>query len=313
MNSKNLKIDNDNSERRLDNYLFSIYKSLPKSKIYSMIRKGEVRVNSKRIKPSYKLKSEDEIRIPPYLINYREHLKQVKIPQKRIDIYKKSVLFENHNYVVINKEAELSVHSGSKNSFGLIDIVRVINPNLDIDLCHRIDKSTSGCIVLSKNKKFLRNFHMQLKNNSVKKTYKAILAGSFEGKINTKSNIKISTQPDQHKVEISSFGKKAITEFLLIKKLGNFSYTEIKILTGRKHQIRVQSANLGLPVVNDKKYGDIYLNKSIRKQTGISRLALHSASISFLNRNGKIVIYEAPINKDFEILLNNLHKLTIQS
>ena len=93
MNSKNLKIDNDNSERRLDNYLFSIYKSLPKSKIYSMIRKGEVRVNSKRIKPSYKLKSEDEIRIPPYLINYREHLKQVKIPQKRIDIYKKSVLF----------------------------------------------------------------------------------------------------------------------------------------------------------------------------------------------------------------------------
>ena len=313
MNSKNLKIDNNNSERRLDNYLFSTYKALPKSKIYSMIRKGEVRVNSKRIKPSYKLKSEDEIRIPPYLINYNDHSKQVKIPQKRIDIYKKSILFENQNYVVINKESELPVHSGSKNSFGLIDIVRVINPNLDIDLCHRIDKSTSGCIVLSKNKKFLRNFHMQLKNNSVKKNYKAILAGLFEDKINTKSIINISTQRDQHKVEMSSRGKKAITEFLLIKKLGNFSYTQIKIVTGRKHQIRVQSANLGLPVVNDKKYGDIYLNKLIRKETGISRLALHSASISFLNTNGKMVIYEAPINKDFEILLNNLQKLTIQT
>ena len=313
MNSKNLKIDNNNSERRLDNYLFSTYKALPKSKIYSMIRKGEVRVNSKRIKPSYKLKSEDEIRIPPYLINYNDHSKQVKIPQKRIDIYKKSILFENQNYVVINKESELPVHSGSKNSFGLIDIVRVINPNLDIDLCHRIDKSTSGCIVLSKNKKFLRNFHMQLKNNSVKKNYKAILAGLFEDKINTKSIINISTQRDQHKVEMSSRGKKAITEFLLIKKLGNFSYTQIKIVTGRKHQIRVQSANLGLPVVNDKKYGDMYLNKLIRKETGISRLALHSASISFLNTNGKMVIYEAPINKDFEILLNNLQKLTIQT
>ena len=313
MNSKNLKIDNNNSERRLDNYLFSTYKALPKSKIYSMIRKGEVRVNSKRIKPSYKLKSEDEIRIPPYLINYNDHSKQVKIPQKRIDIYKKSILFENQNYVVINKESELPVHSGSKNSFGLIDIVRVINPNLDIDLCHRIDKSTSGCIVLSKNKKFLRNFHMQLKNNSVKKNYKAILAGLFEGKINTKSNIHISTQQDQHKVQISSHGKKAITEFFLIKKIGDFSYTQIKIVTGRKHQIRVQSANLGLPVVNDKKYGDIYLNKLIRKETGISRLALHSASISFLNTNGKMVIYEAPINKDFEILLNNLQKLTIQT
>ena len=103
MNSKNLKIDNDNSERRLDNYLFSIYKSLPKSKIYSMIRKGEVRVNSKRIKPSYKLKSEDEIRIPPYLINYREHLIQVKIPQKRIDIYKKSVLFDFSKELPINQ------------------------------------------------------------------------------------------------------------------------------------------------------------------------------------------------------------------
>ena len=147
MNSKNLKIDNNNSERRLDNYLFSTYKALPKSKIYSMIRKGEVRVNSKRIKPSYKLKSEDEIRIPPYLINYNDHSKQVKIPQKRIDIYKKSILFENQNYVVINKESELPVHSGSKNSFGLIDIVRVINPNLDIDLCHRIDKSTSGLVL----------------------------------------------------------------------------------------------------------------------------------------------------------------------
>ena len=100
---------------------------------------------------------------------------------------------------------------------------------------------------------------------------------------------------------------------MLIKKLGNFSYTQIKIVTGRKHQIRVQSANLGLPVVNDKKYGDIYLNKLIRKETGISRLALHSASISFLNTNGKMVIYEAPINKDFEILLNNLQKLTIQT
>ena len=163
MSDKNLRITEDHAGRRLDNFLFNVYKSLPKSKIYNMIRKGEIRVNSGRIKPSRKLHLDDEIRIPPYLINFDENEVIIKIPPSRIKEYWKSILFENNDYIVFNKDPELSVHSGSNNQFGLIDISRAAHESDEIDLCHRIDKSTSGCIVLAKNKKFLRNFHTQLK------------------------------------------------------------------------------------------------------------------------------------------------------
>ena len=181
MSAKNLKISDDHAGRRLDNYLFYVYKSLPKSKIYNMIRKGEIRVNSGRIKPSRKLQLNDEIRIPPYLIDFDANELEIKIPPSRITEYWKSVVFENSDYIVFNKDPELSVHSGSSNQFGLIDIARVAHENKEIDLCHRIDKSTSGCIVLSKNKRFLRIFHDQLKNQEITKKYQAILMGQFKG------------------------------------------------------------------------------------------------------------------------------------
>ena len=179
MSDKNLRITQDHAGRRLDNFLFNVYKSLPKSKIYNMIRKGEIRVNSGRIKPSRKLLLDDEIRIPPYLIDFDENKVLIKIPPSRIKEYWKSILFENNDYIVFNKDPELSVHSGSNNQFGLIDISRAAHQSDEIDLCHRIDKSTSGCIVLAKNKKFLRNFHAQLKNDNVIKKYEAILMGQF--------------------------------------------------------------------------------------------------------------------------------------
>ena len=177
MNGKNLNIIEDHAGRRIDNYLINVYKSLPKSKIYSMIRKGEIRVNSGRIKPTYKLKLNDEIRIPPYLIDFDNDRPDIKIPPSRIQAFDASIIYQNEDYIVVNKESELSVHSGTNNQFGLIDIARVKFPLLEIDLCHRIDKSTSGCVLLSKNKKFLRHFNKQLKANEVEKKYEAILAG----------------------------------------------------------------------------------------------------------------------------------------
>ena len=169
MSSKNLKIDSDNAGRRIDNYLFNVYKTLPKSKIYNMLRKGELRVNSGRIKPTYKLQINDEIRIPPYLIDFKTNLLDLTIPSSRIDKFLLSIIYQNKDYILVNKEPELSVHSGTSNKFGLIDIARAKYPNLEIDLCHRIDKSTSGCVLLSKNKRFLRHFHGQLKKNLVVK------------------------------------------------------------------------------------------------------------------------------------------------
>ena len=180
MSDKNLKIDNDHAGRRIDNYLLNIFKDLPKSKIYSMLRKGEIRVNSGRINPSYKLKINDEIRIPPYLIDFKNRKPNLKISPSRIQKFITSIIYENDDYILVNKDPELSVHSGTKNQFGLIDIARANFPLLDLDLCHRIDKSTSGCVLIAKNKLFLRHFNKQLKSNKVKKIYEAILVGVLD-------------------------------------------------------------------------------------------------------------------------------------
>ena len=313
MSHKNLKIHNDNVGRRIDNYLLNVYKSLPKSKIYSMIRKGEIRVNSGRIKPAYKLQLNDEIRIPPFLIDFKNDKSDLKIPPSRIREFQSSIIDQNDDFVIVNKEPELSVHSGTNNQFGLIDIARVLYPFLEIDLCHRIDKSTSCCLLISKNKKFLRHFHNQLKLNSVKKIYEAILIGVMKKDILIETNIDVSTKEHHHKVQESLVGKRAVSSFKILKKYKSFTFAEIHITTGRMHQIRVQSANLNHPIVNDRKYGLFSLNKYIVKETLINRLALHASSISFKDLDDKPVKYEAPKNNEFDILLAQLDNLTIQS
>ena len=241
MSDKNLKIDNNHAGRRIDNYLLYIYKDLPKSKIYSMLRKGEIRVNSGRIKPSYKLNINDEIRIPPYLINFKNKEPNLRIPPSKIKEFKTSIIYQNDDYILVNKDPELSVHSGTKNQFGLIDIARANFPLLDLDLCHRIDRSTSGCVLIAKNKLFLRHFNNQLKSNKVKKKYEAILVGVLDKDIKIKSKIDATTKEHHHKVRESSEGKIAVSMFKILKKFISFTHVEVNISTGRMHQIRVQS------------------------------------------------------------------------
>ena len=313
MSDKNLKINNDQAGRRIDNYLLNIFKDLPKSKIYSMLRKGEVRVNSGRIKPSYKLKINDEIRIPPYLIDFKNKKPNLKISPSRIQKFLTSIIYENDDYILVNKDPELSVHSGTKNQFGLIDIARANFPLLDLDLCHRIDKSTSGCVLIAKNKLFLRHFNKQLKSNKVKKIYEAILVGVLDKDIKIKSKIDTSTKQHHHKVTESIDGKKAVSMFKILQKFKSFTHVEVHISTGRMHQIRVQSSNLHYPIVNDKKYGLFDLNKFIYSKTSISRLALHAKSISFKDLNNQVVCHEAPKNNEFDKLLNELTDLTVKS
>ena len=312
MDGKNLNIIEDHAGRRIDNYLINVYKSLPKSKIYSMIRKGEIRVNSGRIKPTYKLKLNDEIRIPPYLIDFNNDEPDIKIPPSRIKSFNSSIIYQNDDYIVVNKEPELSVHSGTNNQFGLIDIARATFPLLEIDLCHRIDKSTSGCVLLSKNKTFLRHFNKQLKSNEVVKKYEAILVGVMKNDMKIETKIDLSTKEHHHRVQEAAHGKKAVSFFKILKKYNTFSHVEILITTGRMHQIRVQSSNLNHPIVNDKKYGLFDLNKSIAKETSINRLALHAASISFLDLNRQKVNYLATKNNEFDILLSQLNNLTVK-
>ena len=313
MSDKNLKINNNHAGRRIDNYLLNIFKDLPKSKIYSMLRKGEIRVNSGRIKPSYKLKINDEIRIPPYLIDVKNREPDLRVPPSRIQQFTTSIIYENDDYILVNKDPELSVHSGTKNQFGLIDIARSNFPLLNLDLCHRIDKSTSGCVLIAKNKLFLRHFNKQLKSNKVKKIYEAILVGVLDKDIKIKSKIDTSTKQHHHKVTESIDGKKAVSMFKILKKFKSCTHVEVHISPGRMHQIRVQSSNFNHPIVNDIKYGLFDLNKFIYSKTSIGRLALHAKSISFKDLNNQVVYYEAPNNNEFDKLMTELSDLTVKS
>ena len=292
MSVKKLLINNDNSGRRLDNYLISTYSSVPKSKIYNIIRKGEVRVNSSRVKPNYKIKTDDIIRIPPNL-----NIDQPLTKTIGIDLIKKhagNILFENDNYIVINKKSGIAVHGGTKNIIGLIDIIRE-KYGKNIDLCHRIDKNTTGCLVFGKNKKAVKYFNNLLIDNNVKKTYQAVLKGKL------KKN-KVVNKPIYKNIATKS--KNSISKFKIIEHLNNATLVEVQIYTGRSHQIRIHAALINNPIIFDNRYGDKDFNKSFDKNIR-KKIALHSKSISFINLDSEILNIECNPPNEF----NNLVKM----
>jgi len=292
MTVKKLVINNDNSGRRLDNYLISIYNTVPKSKIYNIIRKGEVRVNSSRVRPNYKIKTDDIIRIPPNL-----NIDQPLTKTIGIDLIKKhaaNILFENDNYIVLNKKSGIAVHGGTKNIIGLIDIIRE-KYGKNIDLCHRIDKNTTGCLVFGKNKKAVKFFNNLLIDNNIKKTYQAVLKGKL------KKNI-IINKPIYKNITTKS--KNSISKFKIIEHLNNATLVEVQIYTGRSHQIRIHSALINHPIIFDNRYGDKDFNKSYDKNIR-KNIALHSKSISFKDLNSEILNIECNPPNEF----NNLVKM----
>ena len=293
MSVKKLKVNADNEGRRIDNYLLSIYKSVPKSKIYKIIRKGEVRVNSSRIKAHYKLCINDLIRIPPNL-DTSETINKI-IEKKDIKNHISDILYEDANYLILNKNKGISVHGGTKHFVGLIDIVRK-KFGENIDLCHRLDKDTTGCIVFAKNKKSVKHFNETLKNQNITKTYNAILVG------NLKKNIKIDTpiyKDDPLKI------KNSLSKFKIIKNLKNCTFVEVQIYSGRTHQIRLHASSINHPVLFDDKYGDHIFNKSLTNIT-TKKIALHSKSIIFKDiSSNKIEIY-ADLPQSFKIMIDEL-------
>jgi 23S rRNA pseudouridine955/2504/2580 synthase len=276
MSVKIVEVNSDNSDRRLDNYLISILKDIPKSKIYKIIRKGEVRVNSSRAKPDYKIKKGDLIRIPPNLEISNKNKKFIK--PKLINEFKDNVLYEDKNYLIINKKPGISVHGGTKNFIGIIDILREIHGE-NIDLCHRLDKYTSGCLVFGKNKQSVKHFNELLKKRDIKKTYIAILKGNLNKNITVDLPV-YKNNKNKIKSSISSFKK--------IKNLKGCSLVSVQISTGRTHQIRIHAASINHPVIFDDKYGDISFNNKIGKKLN-KNIALHSQQIEFKDQYSKSI------------------------
>jgi len=274
------EVSEEYDDSRLDNCLISKLKYLPKSKIYSIIRKGEVRVNGSRCKPHKKLSLGDVVRIPPHTIKQNEP----KIASKSlVDIVRNNIIYNENSILVINKPVGLASHGGSGISLGLIETVRQIDAKFNkAQLVHRLDKETSGCIVLALRRSVLRKLNQELREGRVEKKYIAVIKGQWPENIslvesNLKKNISIS---GERMVKVDSSGKESKTLFNLIDKTNSVSLIGCKLLTGRTHQIRVQVSNLGYPIIGDKKYGNDETNKKY-KLKGINRMLLHAESISF--------------------------------
>jgi 23S rRNA pseudouridine955/2504/2580 synthase len=301
MSEKNLKVDANNDQRRLDNFLIYKFPNLPKSKIYSMIRKGEIRINSKRCKAQTKISLGDEIRLPPYLESEKRDNNFKNLPAKIEKLIKNAIIFDDDDFIVINKPEGISVHGGSGQKFSLIDGVRSIYSSNDIDLCHRLDKETSGCIVLSKNKLFLKHFNGLLRTKKITKKYLAIICGKLKKSMTVtdkliarrRNNIKTSLVDDS--------GKAALSIFNPIKIYKHYTLVEIEILTGKLHQIRVHAESIKHPVLGDFKYGNINLFKEFYKlHPTFKRLALHAQSIAFLNIDDHKHLFVADLSDDFQ-------------
>ena len=266
-----------------------------------MIRKGEIRINSKRCKAQTKISLGDEIRLPPYLESEKRDNKFKNLPPKIEKLIKNAIIFDDDDFIVINKPEGISVHGGSGQKFSLIDGVRSIYSSNDIDLCHRLDKETSGCIVLSKNKLFLKHFNGLLRTKKITKTYLAIICGKLKKSITVtdkliarrRNNIKTSLVDDS--------GKEALSIFNPIKIYKNYTLVEIEILTGKLHQIRAHAESIKHPVLGDFKYGNINLFKEFyRLHPTFKRLALHSQSIAFLNIDDQQHLFVADLSDDFQ-------------
>ena len=280
LNVSSYIVDEEYEDVRLDNCLISRLKNLPRSKIYSIIRKGEVRVNGSRSKPDRRLKKDDVIRIPPYRIEERN---QNRASKSLIELLEERIIYNKNSVLILNKPEGLASHGGSGLKLGLIEAVRQIDDKFkNAQLVHRLDRGTSGCIVLSLKRSVLRTLNTEMREGRVEKKYLAIVGSKWPHKeIQITSNLKKNhlRSGERHVIETPD-GKQSITKFKRLKGNQKVCLLECTLLTGRTHQIRVQVSNEGHPIIGDKKYGQVELNNFYSKR-GIKRMLLHAKEINF--------------------------------
>lgn len=303
-----VKVKEQYENQRIDNFLTRHIKGVPKSHIYRILRKGEVRVNKKRIKPDYRVQVGDEIRIPPLRLGPAP---TVSSPNENLQkILGSRILYEDKGLLIINKPAGLAVHGGSGISLGLIEALRFMRPkDSELELVHRLDRETSGCLLLAKKPSVLKELHELLRQkNGVEKCYLALVKGYWPKTLHIvdESLHKFQLVSGERMVKVDPEGKSSVTEFRVIQRFADSTLVEAKPLTGRTHQIRVHALHAGHPVLGDEKYGDKEVNKHYR-QLGLKRLFLHAVRVSFtLPSFGQKISVEAPLDADLEALLKNI-------
>jgi len=302
-----LEINANQAGQRIDNFLLSLEKGVPKSRIYRALRKGEVRVNKGRIKQTYKLQSGDVVRVPPLRVTEKTTPDTISDSLKQALLA--NILFEDDSMLVINKPSGLAVHAGSQIQLGLIEALRVIKPEQDfLELVHRLDRDTSGCLMVAKSRESLLKLQQQMQSDEIDKRYLTLLKGNPANKeeLVEQSLQKNTLSSGERMVVIDPAGKKAKTLFLQQQRLPLAQLTEVKLYTGRTHQIRVHSAWLGHPVAGDDKYGDREFNKTL-KNYGLKRLFLHAWRLGIRHPlSGEPLQLEAPLPENLKTVIENL-------
>jgi len=301
---RKLRIDGEQAGQRIDNFLRRELPGLPKGRLYRILRKGEVRVNGGRVRADYRLQAGDEVRIPPARINALP----AAAPPGKLDEIERTIIFEDKRLLVINKPGGLAVHGGSGISHGAIELLREARPELrDLSLVHRIDRETSGCLVLAKKRSALRELHELFREGRVEKNYLALVLGDWqhgEQVVDAPLLVEHRKNGERH-VVVSGAGKPAQTRMKLSRTYGRYSLMQCQPMTGRTHQIRVHAAHAGHPILGDERYGDEAANKAAR-QRGLKRLFLHAQSIAFPDTSGNELHFTAPLADDLQRFLDNM-------
>ena len=310
-----VQVDAESDGQRIDNFLLRILKGIPRSHLYRVMRRGEVRVNKGRVKASHRLRTGDLVRIPPLRLAPPEP--PGRAPETQLARLDRSVLYEDDRLLVIDKPPGLAVHGGSGLSYGLIESLRQLRPGHELELVHRLDRETSGCLVISKRRSALRELHALIREGKMDKRYLALIVGELaQPEMLVDAPLKKNVlRGGERLVRVDPIeGKPARTLFRRLRRfaLGEQRVTlvEAHLLTGRTHQIRVHAAHLGTPLAGDPKYGDEQANRSL-KACGLSRLFLHASALTVrLEYMTGPLRVEAPLPHELEQILSALEAQT---
>ncbi|MGC7589264.1 23S rRNA pseudouridine(955/2504/2580) synthase RluC [Bisgaard Taxon 46] len=307
---KMLTISEDEAGQRIDNYLLAKLKGVPKSLIYRILRKGEVRVNKGRIKPEYKLQANDIVRVPPVRVSEKEQA-PVSTKLNKVNQLENQILFEDDCLLVLNKPSGIAVHGGSGLNFGVIEALRALRPDARfLELVHRLDRDTSGILLVAKKRSALRNLHEQLREKTVQKDYLALVRGQWQShcKVVKAPLLKNELSSGERIVRVSEQGKPSETRFSIEERYENATLVKASPVTGRTHQIRVHTQYAGHPIALDDKYGDKQFDEQM-SEVGLKRLFLHAFSIRFEHpKSGETLRINAPLDNEMKGILKKLRE-----
>jgi 23S rRNA pseudouridine955/2504/2580 synthase len=292
-----LEVAPDLAGQRIDNFLRTQLKGVPKTLIYRILRKGEVRVNKGRIKPEYKLQAGDIVRVPPLRLAERDEPEP--LAQGLLERLEAAIVYEDKALIVLNKPAGIAVHGGSGLNYGVIEAFRQMRPDAkDIELVHRLDRDTSGLLMIAKKRSMLRHLHEALRGDGVDKRYMALVRGNWPTAKKRVSAplLKNTLRSGERMVEVNDEGKDALTVFKVLRRFGEFAtLIEASPITGRTHQIRVHALHAGHAIAGDSKYGDEDFTREIRELGG-KRLFLHAYALRITLPDGEVLSLEAPVD-----------------